>query len=124
MGGITLSVPDLSHLVAIEEKWSEVERISTLLSYESFLQKAATANGLLPVPSPAVDKLWHAHLLHTELYQDYCLDRFGRVVHHVPMVEAHIVDELSRRLGRKIEAHGCGGSGPGITQSRAPVAAI
>ncbi|MFI8927460.1 glycine-rich domain-containing protein [Streptomyces sp. NPDC053474] len=35
-------------------------------------------------PSPLVDDFWHAFLLHTKAYQDFCEQTFGRFVHHQP----------------------------------------
>ncbi|WP_327748522.1 hypothetical protein [Streptomyces europaeiscabiei] len=35
-------------------------------------------------PSPLVDDFWHAFLLHTEAYQDFCESTFGRYLHHQP----------------------------------------
>ena len=35
-------------------------------------------------PSPLVDDFWHKFLLRTAAYQEYCLDRFGKMVHHQP----------------------------------------
>jgi hypothetical protein len=35
-------------------------------------------------PSEEADMAWHAHILHTELYEQFCRRHFGRFVHHVP----------------------------------------
>jgi len=35
-------------------------------------------------PSPAIDAAWHAFILHTRAYADYCEERFGRFIHHQP----------------------------------------
>ena len=37
-----------------------------------------------PVPSVAVDAAWHAFILHTRDYIDYCERHYGRYLHHVP----------------------------------------
>lgn len=39
-------------------------------------------------PSKPVDAAWHAFLLHTRDYEAYCLERFGRLVHHEPAERA------------------------------------
>ncbi|UGY92258.1 glycine-rich domain-containing protein [Streptomyces gobiensis] len=43
---------------------------------------ACTAEPLSP--SPLVDDFWHAFLLHTKAYQDFCERTFGTFVHHQP----------------------------------------
>lgn len=35
-------------------------------------------------PSPLVDDFWHAFLLHTKAYAEFCEQRFGRFLHHQP----------------------------------------
>lgn len=46
---------------------------------------AAGAQSPVPLsPSPLVDDFWHAFLLHTKAYQDFCEQTLGRFVHHQP----------------------------------------
>lgn len=46
---------------------------------------AASARTTAPLsPSPLVDDFWHAFLLHTRAYQDFCGDTCSRFVHHQP----------------------------------------
>ncbi|MFD9161514.1 glycine-rich domain-containing protein [Streptomyces sp. NPDC059558] len=48
-----------------------------------FLEVASTASK--PVsPSRPVDAAWHAFILHTADYANYCQERFGRFIHHKP----------------------------------------
>ncbi|MDH2389632.1 hypothetical protein QCN29_12675 [Streptomyces sp. HNM0663] len=35
-------------------------------------------------PSPLVDDFWHAFLLHTKAYQEFCTQTLGKFVHHQP----------------------------------------
>lgn len=35
-------------------------------------------------PSKLIDVGWHAFILHTRTYTDFCLEQFGRYVHHQP----------------------------------------
>ncbi|MBC9714092.1 hypothetical protein H9Y04_16130 [Streptomyces sp. TRM66268-LWL] len=35
-------------------------------------------------PSPLVDDFWHAFLLHTKAYRDFCEAQFGRFLDHQP----------------------------------------
>ncbi|MGW1813457.1 glycine-rich domain-containing protein [Streptomyces sp. NPDC002125] len=49
----------------------------------AFLTACATSDRPLS-PSPEVDDYWHAFLMHTEDYDTWCADRFGKKVHHKP----------------------------------------
>ncbi|MEV1079852.1 hypothetical protein AB0I98_16645 [Streptomyces sp. NPDC050211] len=35
-------------------------------------------------PSPLVDDFWHAFLLHTKAYREFCAETFGRFLDHQP----------------------------------------
>lgn len=50
--------------------------------YRLFLFECRTAKEL--TPSPDVDELWHAHILHTKDYVRDCQAYFGRYLHHEP----------------------------------------
>lgn len=63
--------------------WQAERGHAALLGLEQFLQMSNEATEPL-VPSPAIDAAWHAFLLHTQEYADYCDDQFGRFVHHRP----------------------------------------
>ncbi len=49
----------------------------------AFLTASAAADHPLS-PSPEVDDYWHAFVLNTEAYMAWCLEMFGRMVHHKP----------------------------------------
>jgi hypothetical protein len=51
-----------------------------------FLELVASGEEGL-VPSAAIDRAWHAFILHTEQYTSYCQENFGRYIHHRPSVE-------------------------------------
>lgn len=48
---------------------------------------AATGGGLRLSPSPLVDDGWHAFILHTRDYAEFCERVAGRFLHHVPTDE-------------------------------------
>ena len=48
---------------------------------ESFLDMAAVRS---VSPSEHIDSAWHEFILHTKIYADFCLYRYGRLVHHIP----------------------------------------
>lgn len=35
-------------------------------------------------PTELVDEAWHNFILHTKTYQQFCMERYGRFVHHIP----------------------------------------
>lgn len=46
---------------------------------------AAGVRSTQPVsPSPLVDDFWHAFLLHTKAYREFCQDKLGQFVDHQP----------------------------------------
>lgn len=45
----------------------------------------AQARGqFVAMPSQVADDAWHAFILHTRYYQDFCSKAFGRFLHHTP----------------------------------------
>ena len=50
----------------------------------AFLATCAANPGAGLVPSPEVDKGWHAFLLHTADYAEFCQRVAGRFIHHLP----------------------------------------
>lgn len=57
------------------------EARSLFSQLDEFLAAAASSR---QVPSLELDEAWHAFILHSKDYADYCLKRFGRFIHHVP----------------------------------------
>jgi len=57
------------------------------------------------VPSVAVDSMWHAHITHTKLYNEYCHAVAGRFIHHRPSPSSKGVVAV-KRAGRRQEAIG------------------
>lgn len=35
-------------------------------------------------PSGVIDEVWHTFLLFTRPYQEFCYERYGKMIHHVP----------------------------------------
>jgi hypothetical protein len=52
------------------------------MSYKMFLWRSITGEN--QHVEPAVDSLWHMHILHTELYYTHCRDVLGVFLHHCP----------------------------------------
>lgn len=58
---------------------SEAETLFSRL--DAFLTAASQSR---QIPSLDIDEAWHAFILHSKEYADYCMGRFGRFIHHVP----------------------------------------
>jgi hypothetical protein len=87
----------ISHLIAIENDWSEGRRNLAVEEYEQYL--ALAAKGYAGSPPSDVDELWHRHILNTLSYVRYCDIRFGRYIHHVACLRRSVIEELRSRIG-------------------------
>ena len=56
-----------------------------------------------PVPSEAVDEIWHNMILYTARYGDFCRKYFGRFVHHIPNDKKILAEDQPN-----CRADGCG----------------
>lgn len=72
-----------------------------LHQYELFIHLKAIngPDGGALSPSPAVDAVWHEHILNTKMYHKFCTEHIGWFVHHEPDVPAYaetlaLFDEL------------------------------
>jgi len=58
-----------------------------VLRYRRFLSIAA--EGVRVVPTEDIDRVWHAHILHTDAYARDCERVFGFFFHHNPIAAEH-----------------------------------
>jgi len=56
---------------------------AAIQGYRQFLWLCAQGEGV-QVPSPAIDAVWHLHLLDTRAYASFCDQVIGRMIHHCP----------------------------------------
>jgi hypothetical protein len=56
---------------------------AVLPEYQRFMALSSAYRGL-GMFSEQVDALWHAHILNTLRYQEFCAQVIGRFVHHLP----------------------------------------
>jgi hypothetical protein len=49
-----------------------------------FILCAQARGRFISMPSQMVDDAWHAFILHTRVYQDFCTKAYGRFLHHTP----------------------------------------
>ncbi|MFI5800133.1 hypothetical protein [Streptomyces sp. NPDC051677] len=62
-----------------------------------------TGEGLSPAKN--VDPGWHTFMLHTEEYEKWCVERYGRFIHHAPKSRYRDRVTMADVVG-KIRAHG------------------
>jgi len=69
-----------------EQNWSEDKSNTVLREYRRFWALRFKHPGQWLVPSPDVDEIWHAHILHTREYTRDCESVFGPdgYLHHEP----------------------------------------
>ena len=84
---------DLERIVAklgapdptISRVWTPVEARRAVALYKNFLALYAMHAGPLPLqPSPAIDEVWHQHILDTRAYATDCDRIFEAFFHHDP----------------------------------------
>ncbi len=100
-----LPTMDLSKFIARVEReelgWTQERLDAAEAGYRLFwLEAKSTPNHR---PSRDVDKIWHAHILHTREYMQDCQEYFGHYFHHTP------------DNGGKAKVGDCQGGGDGCT---------
>ncbi len=58
----------------------------------------------ISVPSNDVDLIWHAHILHTVLYADFCNNLAGHFIHHNPFGDNLTTEEKTNSQNSLTEA--------------------
>jgi hypothetical protein len=61
---------------------------------DTFLSIAVYKKGNLS-PSEEIDTVWHNFILDTREYANYCVQRFGKFIHHIPSDKDCTVDQCS-----------------------------
>lgn len=91
-------------LDSLRETWPHLQEKDEFLVARAlrqfFLVHLRARGKPVGMPSKAVDALWHAFILDTRAYHDFCRHAFGRYFHHVPaarMRTAIGADEGMRR---------------------------
>src|SRR5579872_344224 len=82
---------------------AEFERL--LPEYCKFMGLIAQGHAGLAMFSDQVDKIWHAHILNTLRYEQFCMTIFGRMIHHVPNIHTNETE-------CEISTHNCIEPGP------------
>jgi hypothetical protein len=75
----------------LEEMVEETEKFLYLKKHDEDYHSEMYA------PSAMVDAVWHAFILHTKLYEDFCEDNF---IHHRPCEDGQLVEQYKNTLKR------------------------
>jgi hypothetical protein len=104
-------------LCAQKEYGMSAEEFYQLLpEYQRFIALSAGYEGV-GMLSAEVDKLWHAHILNTKRYYDFCQQYLGRVVHHLPCSSYVLYGYDVNDQSTKCIAPSCSGMNSGETVS-------
>ena len=106
MSTTVLSASDVLQSIQQWDHWTEIQQGAekeygvtkeefekTLPEYQKFLALVAIGHRNMGMFSEAVDKLWHTHILNTQLYETFCNRFFGTFMHHAPNLSRNIVNE-------------------------------
>ena len=78
------------------EHMSEIDALNTIIELENYY--TAAKNGLTGEPSEMIDKAWHAHILNTPMYFNFCQSTFGSYLHHSPYWTRASEDEETQAI--------------------------
>lgn len=77
---------EITNYVKIENpNLSEKDIIDTAEEYKYFMYLTVLTNNQISIPTKMVDLIWHAHILHTQSYTQFCKKIAGKYVHHKPV---------------------------------------
>lgn len=71
----------LSKYIAEYYNWLDSYANILVIEYDKFMELVALSGKQLIGPED-IEKCWQAHILNTELYHQYCMGRFGRIIHY------------------------------------------
>jgi len=92
---------DLSKVEASVKKFQpEIDVDKAMPEYRCFLYLASVTKGKLPVPSKPIDGIWHAAILYTKDYADFCQEVAGRFIHHAPLDNPLTLQQVEQRRKR------------------------
>lgn len=107
----TTEIQYLNERLQYEEHMSSDDAINTIIELEHFYTLMKNNPNDVFSPSTIVDKAWHQHILHTQMYNMFSRKHFGReIFHHVPvwsgnMDEIKQISSIDGEFGSKITFH-------------------
>lgn len=69
-----------TEIAAKANSWSHEYCAHVVQEYERFLHIKNTNSTIKLCPSDDIEIFWQHHVLHTEIYYGYCMDKFNRVI--------------------------------------------
>ncbi len=87
---------DLSFLIPRLEKlgFAEDEVLELISEYKKYLILRLHHAGELPMYSLPIDKVWHAHILDTRAYREFCDRVYGSYLDHRPYTKVEFNSRL------------------------------
>jgi len=86
-------------LVTLQEKYPHLSETEISTVIEGFKQYCYVYlrehKELTAMPSKVVDTLWHEFIIHTKNYETFCLNSFGRFLHHSPFSKLMEPEKIS-----------------------------
>ena len=77
----------LKRLVKVEN-WNKSSALIAIEQYKHFIFLKRKYPHHEPLPAPTdLDQVWHAHILFTKNYEQFCIKVFGKFLHHNPVNE-------------------------------------
>lgn len=64
--------------------WSTDRIEAAIAEYREYLVYISANRRLHVLPPLDGDEVWHAHIIHTREYAEFCKENFGQFLHHVP----------------------------------------
>jgi hypothetical protein len=81
----------LSERLQYHEHMSDDDALNTIIELEHFYTLIKSNANATFAPSTMVDKAWHQHILHTQVYSMFSRQHFGtEVLHHLPFWSGNI----------------------------------
>ena len=65
-----------------------------IFEYERFM--ILRCNNINTGPSDDINKLWQYHILNTEIYSNYCMIKFNKIIHHNPLDNNDLISKKNK----------------------------
>jgi len=88
-----------------EQTWTPEYTDKVIQEYRRFLLLCLRFPQMTVVPSPAVDEVWHAHILHTRAYANDCQTFLGFFLHHSPSYGAEQIQKDINDFEKMLEKY-------------------
>ena len=93
---LTYTNPEIVHRIAHDNGVSNNEAKAIFQDTLRFLVLCGAWSGALR-PTARIDIGWHAFLIFTREYRQYCQEHFGHFIDHVPTPKLTVTDNSSRK---------------------------